>query len=213
MSANETSAVTESPEGRERLIEAAIRLFGRDGFDGVGVRDIAEEAGVAFSLIRFYFGSKEGLRDAAEAWVVKVCLERVLSAAQFSRFEEIVPHIEAALRDGPAPGEVMRFLRRAFIEGRPVALELMAGFIGKVEDDGADILGRYPGEQWAGDPVLRVAQGLGLMLLAPLIEALLERDIYSREEILRLNAESFRMRELILKGLAAEAAEAKAKRS
>jgi AcrR family transcriptional regulator len=196
------------PEGRKRLIEAAIRRIGRDGFDGASVRDIAEDAGVSLGLMRFYFGSKEGLREAAEAWVVELCLERVRSASDFTRFEDVVPFIDAALAEDPAPAQVIPFLRRAFIDGRPMVLEFVRALIVKLEPEGADILARYPGETWAGDPVLRLAQGLGLMLMAPLFETALGRDVYSRDELLRLNAELFRMRELMLKGLAAEAAEA-----
>lgn len=194
------------PEGRERLIEAAIRLFGRHGFEGTSVRDIAEDAGVAFSLIRFYFGSKDGLRDAAEEWVVKYCLDRTLATPDAERFEDIVPRIEAALENGPAPTEVVPFLRRAFIDERPIALELVRALIAKVEAvQAVRVTDRYPDEAWARDATLRVAQGVGLMLLAPLLQTLTGRDVYSREEILRLNAQAFRMDELIMRGLAAEA--------
>ncbi len=204
---SETVAADAGPEGRERLIEAAIRLFGRNGFDGTSVRDVADEAGVAFSLIRFYFASKDGLRDAAEAWMVKYCLDRTLAAPDAQRFEDVVPRIEAALEGDLAPGEVIAFLRRAFIDGRPVALEFTRAFVAKVQDVQAAWVGtRHPDEDWARDPTLRVAQGLGLMLAAPLLESLLGRDVYSREEILRLNAQAFRMDELIRKGLAAEKA-------
>lgn len=50
---------------RERLIRAAIGSFARLGFDGASLRMIAQEAGVAFQLIAYYFGSKEDLWSAA----------------------------------------------------------------------------------------------------------------------------------------------------
>jgi AcrR family transcriptional regulator len=47
------------------LIEAAERLFGRSGVDGVTTREIQEAAGSANkNVISYYFGGKEALVDA-----------------------------------------------------------------------------------------------------------------------------------------------------
>ncbi|MFG1931451.1 TetR/AcrR family transcriptional regulator [Mycobacterium sp. NPDC048908] len=46
---------------REAILESAIRSFARAGYDGVGVRDIAGEAGVTAMMVNRYFGSKEQL--------------------------------------------------------------------------------------------------------------------------------------------------------
>jgi AcrR family transcriptional regulator len=46
---------------RAAIIQAATRLFARDGYEQVGVRDIAADAGVDPALVNRYFGSKEGL--------------------------------------------------------------------------------------------------------------------------------------------------------
>jgi AcrR family transcriptional regulator len=46
---------------RSALLEAARRLFTERGYQGVGVRDIAEAAAADKALITRYFGSKEGL--------------------------------------------------------------------------------------------------------------------------------------------------------
>lgn len=50
---------------REALIDAAIERIGRDGFDAVSIRAIADRAGVNAALISYYFGGKEGLYGAA----------------------------------------------------------------------------------------------------------------------------------------------------
>lgn len=52
-----------------RIRNAAIERFGRDGF-GVGLRAIAEDAGVSLGLIRHHFGSKEELREACDEYVI-----------------------------------------------------------------------------------------------------------------------------------------------
>ncbi|WP_425835868.1 TetR family transcriptional regulator [Streptomyces fractus] len=50
------------PEGNRRaVLEAARRLFAAHGYQGVGIRAIATEAGVTPGLVMAYFGSKDGL--------------------------------------------------------------------------------------------------------------------------------------------------------
>ncbi|XVU22411.1 TetR family transcriptional regulator [Actinoplanes sp. CA-054009] len=46
---------------RQAILDSAVVAFTRHGYDGVGVRDIAAEAGVTAMLVNRYFGSKEGL--------------------------------------------------------------------------------------------------------------------------------------------------------
>lgn len=46
---------------REQLLDVALALFGRHGFDGTTVRDIAAAANVTDGLIYRYFASKEEL--------------------------------------------------------------------------------------------------------------------------------------------------------
>ncbi len=50
---------------RENILRAAQILFSQKGYTTVGVREVAAEAGVNSTLIRRYFGSKEGLFRAA----------------------------------------------------------------------------------------------------------------------------------------------------
>ncbi len=49
---------------------AAVKQFARNGFDGTSVRDLAEEAGVSTGMIRKCYGSKQGLHDAADDYVM-----------------------------------------------------------------------------------------------------------------------------------------------
>lgn len=55
----ETAARTQAD-----IIAAGRQVFGRKGFDGASLRDIAEEANVAHAMIRHHFGGKEGLWQA-----------------------------------------------------------------------------------------------------------------------------------------------------
>lgn len=46
---------------REAILQSAFEAFARAGYDGVGVREIAGNAGVTAMLVNRYFGSKEEL--------------------------------------------------------------------------------------------------------------------------------------------------------
>jgi len=48
-------------ESRSRILDAAGKMFARDGFDGVTIRRIASRAGVNLAAVGYHFGSKKGL--------------------------------------------------------------------------------------------------------------------------------------------------------
>jgi AcrR family transcriptional regulator len=50
--------------GRERILDAAEKLFARRGFYGVSLRDITQAAGVDVALVGYHFGGKRALFDA-----------------------------------------------------------------------------------------------------------------------------------------------------
>lgn len=47
-----------------RLLQAAKKLFAKQGFDGTSVRQICEEAGANVALISYYFGGKDKIFQA-----------------------------------------------------------------------------------------------------------------------------------------------------
>lgn len=60
MSATETISLR-GEETRQRLLEAAIRLFAADGYARVTVRDLAREARTNLAAVNYHFGDKFGL--------------------------------------------------------------------------------------------------------------------------------------------------------
>ena len=46
---------------RQKIFRSAEQLFAERGFNGVSVRDIANDAGVNSALVGYYFGGKKGL--------------------------------------------------------------------------------------------------------------------------------------------------------
>ena len=57
---------------KQRIFEAALALFARKGYAGVGVREIAKEADVNISMINYYFGEKAGILKA----IINECYDR-----------------------------------------------------------------------------------------------------------------------------------------
>lgn len=50
-----------APERRRQILDAAVRVFARQGFHSTRVADIADEADVAYGLVYHYFSSKENI--------------------------------------------------------------------------------------------------------------------------------------------------------
>jgi AcrR family transcriptional regulator len=59
-------------EKRRLILDAAVRVFARQGFHTCRVSDIADEAGVAYGLVYHYFRSKDEVLDTLflERWNV-----------------------------------------------------------------------------------------------------------------------------------------------
>lgn len=49
---------------RNRILQAAIDLFGENGREGAAIREVARRADVSMSTVLHHFGSKQGLFDA-----------------------------------------------------------------------------------------------------------------------------------------------------
>ena len=51
----------ETTEPKQRILDAAVLLFAKKGFAGVGVREIAKEANVNIAMISYYYEGKVGI--------------------------------------------------------------------------------------------------------------------------------------------------------
>jgi TetR/AcrR family fatty acid metabolism transcriptional regulator len=69
---------------RRQILDAAIRVFARQGFHACRVSDIAREAGVAYGLVYHYFDSKEQVLNElfVERWsLLLAAIEEIDSRA------------------------------------------------------------------------------------------------------------------------------------
>ena len=86
----------EEPSAKERLLQAAIRLFAKKGYSATGLREIVREAGVSVAMVNYHFGSKQALLEAI--------LDRFFMGL-YSVAEEILTG------EDPAELKLRRFLR------------------------------------------------------------------------------------------------------
>ncbi|HUJ49611.1 MAG TPA: TetR/AcrR family transcriptional regulator [Bryobacteraceae bacterium] len=97
---------------KDRILDAAERLFARDGIEATSLRGITAEAGVNLAAVNYHFQSKDALVRA-------VIARRVVPVNQ--RRLELLEACERAAGDGPLPLEEVL---DAFV--RPV-VEIYAG--------------------------------------------------------------------------------------
>jgi TetR/AcrR family transcriptional regulator, regulator of cefoperazone and chloramphenicol sensitivity len=110
---------------RAALVRAALKLFGRQGYDGTSTREIAAEAKANIGSIAYHFGGKEGLRTAAADYIVdtiQTIAAQAVGTAQatpptgpeaaraqlFTALERMVAFIVAR----PEAGEIVQFVLR-----------------------------------------------------------------------------------------------------
>jgi AcrR family transcriptional regulator len=79
------------PDRRRAILDAAVRVFARQGFHACRVSDIADEAGVAYGLLYHYFPSKEEVLNTLflERWGVMLEMIREVDAEQIPVREKL----------------------------------------------------------------------------------------------------------------------------
>lgn len=113
---------------RARIRDAAVNLFGRDGF-GASVRAIATEAGVSPGLVLHHFGSKDSLRAVCDEHVLeeirRMKLEAVADAPPTAllntmvELDEYVPLVAYVVRSLQAGGPLARdFIEQMIVDAQ-----------------------------------------------------------------------------------------------
>ena len=108
-----------------RIRDAAIDRFGEQGFN-VGLRSIAEAAGVSAALVIHHFGSKDGLRKACDDYVAEEIRSTKSEAmnssdpatwfAAMAEIEEYAPLMAYLVRSMQSGGVLANTLWRTMID-------------------------------------------------------------------------------------------------
>lgn len=122
---NQARAADVPAAGKQKILLAALEMFAEQGFSGTSVRDIADKSGQAFSLVRFHFGSKKGLRKAVDDHVIDTLhawFEDNRTDLGSDSNDEFWMNAAKAI-SGNRP--IYRYLRRAVLDNEPSAVELI----------------------------------------------------------------------------------------
>jgi AcrR family transcriptional regulator len=115
-----------------RIRDAAIDQFGQQGFS-VGLRAIAEAAGVSAALVIHHFGSKDGLRKACDEYIAEQIREAKSETiqtndpatwfAQMAEIESYAPLIAYLVRSLQSGSELAKDFWRRMIENAEEYME------------------------------------------------------------------------------------------
>ena len=131
---------------KQRILDAAERLFAERGFAGTSLRAITQEAGANLAAVHYHYGPKDELLKAVlNRLIVPMNEERLrLLDEAVAAADPEPPTVEAILGAFVGPDlrllerlaskgpEVPRLISRSYIEGGPVMRELMDEQFGEV---------------------------------------------------------------------------------
>jgi TetR/AcrR family fatty acid metabolism transcriptional regulator len=134
------AATKPSVDKRRIILDAAVRVFARQGFHTCRVSDIADEAGVAYGLVYHYFQSKDEVLDTLflERWdVLLEAISEVDASSQPARdkLRAIAGFIIDSYRHDP---DLMKVI---IVEVTRAANSFGAAHLGKITEAYAQIRG------------------------------------------------------------------------
>jgi len=175
-----SSADKTSRGGADRILDAAVILFGKHGFRGTTLKDIATEAGVSQALIVHHFGTKDALRKTCDDYVARLIRvrkkETIGSEPQFDPF--------TALRQLKDSRALLQYLTRTLTEGGTNASALIdemvadaEGYMAQGEQAGLIKPSAVPRDR----AVLLVLWSLGALVLHEHVHRLLDVDFLASD--------------------------------
>lgn len=157
---------------REAILESAIRNFARSGYDGVGVREIAGEAGITAMMVNRYFGSKEQL--FAEAVETSFAVPALIAADSDSLAHDAATALVERTNPDAEPLEPFLIMLRSV--SSPRAVEIVRDAIER--HVGRRLARQLPesGREIRTEAMLSVLAGILLMRRVVVTRALNEAD-------------------------------------
>ena len=89
--------IREGEETRNRILDAALELFSRRGYEGTGIQEIVDAAGLTKPSLYYHFGSKQGLLEAITGVFGRQYLDTLKEAALYRH--DLVMNLRALLRN------------------------------------------------------------------------------------------------------------------
>jgi AcrR family transcriptional regulator len=184
-------AVQEVAAGRRQLLRAGMKLFAERGFAAVGVREIAAEAGVSLGLVRTHFGSKDGLRDAIDAYVLEETKTLYATVLEHSGDTALEMAVDDALNWISRDQDALMYARMTLMEktngSQALFDQLLAIMRQFVEyNDKRGFLQPDVDREWAA--IYMLFDFIGPAIVEPFAKASFGQSMYSKQMITRRNA-------------------------
>ena len=171
---------------RARIRDAAMRCFAEQGANATTIRTVAEQAGVTPGLVSHHFGTKQGLRDACDAYVLEYLRDEITTAIDERGLAD--PNfLSSVYQSAPV---VLRYLGRALVDGSTAAASLFDNIVTLTED----YLAGHPPQPDASrsDPraqaAVLIAMRLGMWVLHDHLVRALDADALTPEVLSRVSA-------------------------
>lgn len=177
--------------GRRQLLRAGIKLFAERGFAAVGLREIAAEAGVSLGLVRTHFGSKDGLREAIDAYVLEVTKTLYATVLEHSGGSALEKAVEDALNWILRDHDTLMYARMTLMEKTSGSqalfdqlLDIMRQFVDY--NDKRGFLQPDVDREWAA--IYMLFDFIGPAIVEPFAKSAFGQSMYSMDMITRRNA-------------------------
>jgi TetR/AcrR family transcriptional regulator len=148
---------TGGEQRRTTIVEEAIRAFGREGYQGASLDQIAQAVGIRKQTLLYYFPTKDDLLEACLAAAGKRVAEEIAVALEGpaepgERAERVIRSVYALAEEWP---EFPMFIREAGRLG-PNAFERFAGALDPLRERAIEFLqtGMDAGQIRKQDPAL-----------------------------------------------------------
>ncbi|GAB3431971.1 TetR/AcrR family transcriptional regulator [Flindersiella endophytica] len=166
---------------KARIRDAALEHFAEHGSKGATMRAIADRAGVSLGLVQHHFGSKAGLLDACDAYVLAFVRKQITLAVDEQQLSEPAYVAEAHQLAPP----VLRYLGRALADGTPGAAALYDELVTTTESFLAE---HTPSADPRGEAAVFVAMRLGVYVLHEHLSRAFGADAFSPGSLPRIGS-------------------------
>jgi TetR/AcrR family transcriptional regulator, regulator of cefoperazone and chloramphenicol sensitivity len=171
---------------RARIRDAAMRLFADQGGKATTIRAVAQQAAVAPGLVSHHFGSKQGLRDACDDYVLDYLRQIIQQGVDEQGVAD--PAYLDSVYQGAA--DILRYVARALVDDSAAAATLFDNFVALTEE----YLTNHPSHGGVSQSDVRtqaaviVAMRLGVWVLHPHLLRALGADTLTPQLLARLSA-------------------------
>jgi len=172
---------------RQRILEAAAKLFDANGYDGTSVRQIAVEAKVNLALISYHFQGKQGVLEVLIAHYYetffRLLAEKAISEDDSRSWMDKLLHVVCLYvyfqRDHSA---ITRLIQRELSVESMLAREVMTLYIHRWKHEFAVIIeeGMNQGD-FVRVPVDHVLLAMSSLLIYPYLNPQSVREVYYLE--------------------------------